>query len=479
MTVTDTRTEAATRAADTPYRYRWLVLGTVLAAEIMDLLDATVINIAAPSIRRDLGGSFATIQWIAAGYTLAFAVMLITGGRLGDIVGRRRTFVIGAAGFAIGSALCAAAPNPEVLIACRVLQGAFGAILIPQGFGVLKQVFPPAELPKAFGMFGPVMGLSAVGGPILAGALIDADWFGTGWRMIFLINLPIGVLAVAAALRFMPESRSPHSPRLDLPGMVLVTAGSLLLIYPLVEGRDKGWPVWCYLMIAAALPVFGFFAWYQRRRGDSPLVEPSLFGKRAFVSGLAVITVFFAAVTGFGLTFGLFAQLGLGYSPLRAGLTMAPWAFGIAVGAALSGAVLAQRYGRKIMHAGLLVAAGGLAGVGLTLVLSGSGTTIWQLVPAMIVTGFGTGLIMAPLFDVILAGVEDHEVGSASGVLNAMQQFGSAAGVATLGTVFLGMVDDGHPFVAAMRRTSWVAVALVLATFAIAYLLPRRSLPGR
>src|SRR2546421_3385605 len=365
--MTATATEAPSVAPATPYRWRWLVLAIVLAAEIMDLLDSTVVNIAAPTIRKDLGGTYAAIQWIAAGYTLAFAVMLVTGGRLGDIVGRRRMFLIGAAGFTISSVLCAFAQSPEMLIGSRVLQGALGAVMIPQGFGIIKMIFPASELMAAFGAFGPVMGLSAVCGPILAGDLIDANWFGTGWRMIFLINLPLGLLAFLGAARFMPESRAPHAPRLDLVGMLLVIAGSLLLIYPLVQGRELGWPVWSYAMMVAALPVFGIFTWYERRRESSPLIEAGLFAKRAFTGGLAVIMGFFCAMLGFMLVFALFLQVGLGYRPLSAGLAVAAWALGMAIGAGLSGAVLGSRFGRPVIPARLLVMIVGFAGTRYTL----------------------------------------------------------------------------------------------------------------
>jgi MFS family permease len=306
---------AGAQAADAaePYRWRWVVLFIVLAAEVMDLLDATIVNVAAPSIRRDLGGSYSALQWIAAGYTLAMAVMLITGGRLGDIAGRRRMFLIGAAGFTASSALCALAQSPEMLIGSRVLQGALGAIMLPQGLGLIRMLFPPKEMSTAFGLFGPVMGLSAVGGPVLAGVLINADLFGTGWRMLFLINVPLGLFALVGAWRFMPESRSDRAPRLDLPGMLLVTAGSVLVIYPLVEGRELGWPAWSFALMAAAVPVFAAFAACELRRqraGSAPLIEPSLFRNRAYTSGLAVTAIFFAGMAGFMLVFGLYVQLG-------------------------------------------------------------------------------------------------------------------------------------------------------------------------
>jgi EmrB/QacA subfamily drug resistance transporter len=446
----------------TPYRWRWLVLAVILVAEVMDLLDTTVVNIAAPTIRKDLGGTYAAIQWIAAGYTLAFAVMLITAGRLGDIFGRKRMFLLGAAGFTVSSALCAVATSPEMLIGSRILQGALGAVMIPQGFGVLKMIFPPKEIGAAFGTFGPVMGLSAVCGPIMAGALIDADWFGTGWRMIFLINVPLGLVAIVGALRLMPESRSPHAPRLDLFGMLLVTAGSLLLIYPLVQGRELGWPAWTYGMMAAALPVFAIFVGYERRRGSSPLIEAGLFAKRAFTGGLAVIVGFFSGMAGFMLVFALFLQIGLGYSPLKAGLAMAPWALGTAVGAALSGAALGPKFGRRVIHAGLLVMLAGLVGIWYTIHRYGPATGAWDTAPAVFVAGFGMGLVLAPLFNVILSGVDEHEVGSASGVLNAVQQLGSAIGVAVVGTVFFSLLGtQAGP--AAETQTPAVRAALVSA----------------
>ena len=205
------------------YRWRWVVLAIVLVAEIMDLLDSTVITIAAPTVRAELGGGTSTMQWWAAGYTLAFGVFMIVGGRLGDIFGRRRVFIVGITGFTLASAACALAPSPDVLIGTRVLQGAFGALLIPQGLGVIKNVFPPKEMGGAFAAFGPVMGLAAIAGPILAGWLVTADLLGTGWRMIFLVNVPLGLIGLAGAVRFMPESKAANPVRLDPLGVVLIS----------------------------------------------------------------------------------------------------------------------------------------------------------------------------------------------------------------------------------------------------------------
>ena len=398
-----------------PYRWRWLVLWLVLGAEVVDLLDATVVNIAAPSIHRALGGSESMIQWIGAGYTLAFAVMLVTGGRLGDIFGRKRMFLIGAIGFGLASVLCATAQDPAMLITARVLQGGLGAMMIPQGFGILKAVFPPEEIGKAFGAFGPVMGLSAVGGPILAGALIDADWFGTGWRMIFLINVPIVLFAVLGSIRFMPATApSTDRPRLDIPGMILLTAASGLLIYPLIQGRELAWPAWIFGLLAASIVFFGLFVAYERRRADSPLIEGGLFARRAFTGGLAVFLGFFGALTGFMLAYGLFTQLGLGFGPLKAGLSSAPMALGIAAGA-IAGHGLVTKLGRRLIHIGLGIMLAAFAAFTATVWAGGDTVSIWALLPSTFVAGLGMGLGLGPIFGTVLNGVDDHQVGGPGG----------------------------------------------------------------
>jgi EmrB/QacA subfamily drug resistance transporter len=412
-----------------PYRWRWAALFVILAAEVMDLLDAVVTNIAGPSMRADLGGGASTLQWLAAAYTLSMAVGLVTGGRLGDIHGRRTMFLVGAAGFTVGSLLCAVSVSPGML---------------PQGLGMIKEMFPPKESQKAFGMFGPVMGLSAVCGPILAGWLVDADYFGTGWRMIFLINLPLGAAAILGAVRYLPRGRSDSKPRLDIPGMILVSLAALLIIFPLVQGREYDWPVWTFLMMGASVVVFVAFAVYESRRsraGLDPLVVPSLFRKRGFSGGMVLGLVFFSTMQGFMLVFNLYTQIGLGYSPLKAGLVMVPWSGGMIVGFGIAQGVV--RFGRAVLQAGALVMALGVFGVWLTLDQVGSGVGPWQLLPSLLVTGIGMGLLMAPFFDIVLASVEQHETGSASGTMTAVQQLGGAFGVAILGTAFFGLLGGG------------------------------------
>ncbi|MFF1796934.1 MFS transporter [Kitasatospora sp. NPDC058263] len=475
---------AATAAEPEPagYRLRWAALAVILAAEVMDLLDTTIVGVASPAIQRDFGGGDAQIQWISASYTLAFAVLLITGGRLGDLFGRKRLFVLGAAGFTLASVLCAAATGAGTLIAARTVQGLFAALLIPQGLGLIKAMFPPKEIGAAFGLFGPILGLSSVLGPTLGGYLTDADWFGTGWRMVFLINLPLGLLAVVAAVRILPANRTTRAEgagRLDPVGVLLLSTAVLLLVYPLVQGRELGWPLWTYLAMAASLPVLRLFALHQRsvlRRGGTPLIEPSLFAKRAFTSALATGLVFFAALSGLLLTFTLYLQLGLGWTSLHSGLSMIPLSLGIVAGAVLSGGVLGPRYGRRVLHAGMAVAAAGALGLWASVEHWAGGLTSWALIPALLVTGFGLGLIMAPFFDIALAGVEDAETGSASGVLNAQQQLGGSIGVALLGTAFFGWAGP-EGFRHAAGWTFGLSAGLLALAFLVAFLLPRHARP--
>jgi EmrB/QacA subfamily drug resistance transporter len=471
MTTTSPRADAGTG-----YRYRWMVLTVVLIADVMDLLDATIANLAGPSIRADIGGSETTLQWVLAAYTLTFAVGLITSARAGDLLGRRRLFLVGMAGFTLASLLCGLAPGAGWLIAARVAQGFFGAVMLPQGLAMVKASFSEADLQKAFIPFGPVMGLSAVLGPIIAGFLLDADLAGSGWRAIFWINVPVGVVATYLSWRYLPRTlERDRAARLDPLGTLLLTAASLTLIYPLVQGHDQGWPGWMFAMLGASAVLWGAFV-LSERRSTHPVIERSLFGNRAFVGGLVFLGTFFTAMTGFMLVINLFLQYGLRMSPMDTGLALSPWAFGMAVGAAASGAALGPRFGRRVLHGGLVVVVAGLALVWFAIDAHGVHTGGWDLAPGFFVTGLGSGAIFAPLFDVILADMGDREVGTGSGVLNAVQQFCGALGVAVLGTVFFELLP-AHGFVDSIKDLVLIGMGLYAASFAAAFLLPMRARP--
>jgi EmrB/QacA subfamily drug resistance transporter len=315
---------------------RWAILALVLAAESMDLLDGTIVNVAAPTIRNSLHTSASGLQWIVSGYALAFAVGLIAGGRLGDIYGRKRLFVIGALGFVAASTACGFATSESMLIACRLAQGTAAAMLIPQGLGIIHGVFAPKDQASALTIFGPVIGVSAMLGPILGGTLINVDLLGSGCRLVFFVNLPLGLAAALGAAILMPECYPVLRPRLDLLGAALVAVGMGLLVYPLIQGQAAGWPAWSFIMFAASAASFtAFVLWIHRMQHSDrdPLVEPSIFGRRAYVAGLGSVIVFFAGMIGTLLVMTLFLQFGERFTPVHAGLTVAPLALGSAIGA--------------------------------------------------------------------------------------------------------------------------------------------------
>jgi EmrB/QacA subfamily drug resistance transporter len=443
-----------------------------MCAEIMDLLDATVVNVAGPSIRADIGGSDSTLQWLSAGYTLIFAVLLITSARLGDIVGRRRLFLAGVAGFTAASALCALAPSPGVLIACRVLQGGFGAVLIPQGFGMLNEVFSEKELGKVFGLFGPIVGVASVAGPILAGGLVDLDLFGSGWRLVFLINVPVGLAALALALRVLPRTVAAPGTRLDLPGTVLVTAAACALIYPLIQGREAGWPAWCFVLFGAGVVLLGAFGRYESRRREAPLIEQSLLRNQRFTGGLALALAFFASVGGILLVLSLFCQIGQGFSASKTGLALTPFSAGM-VAAMFVSFALAERLGRGLIQIGIVIAALGLV-VLAAMVAGKSDVSAWSLVPGTVLAGAGIGFVFAQLFDVILTGVNEQEIGSASGVLNATQQLAFALGVAGVATLFFAQLAE-HPSGDALAVTALATLAPLAVSLLLAFRLPPKT----
>lgn len=310
-----------------------------MTAAFMDLVDVTIVNIALPSIRAEQGATFGQIQWITAGYALALGAGLISGGRLGDIHGRRRIFLIGIGGFTLASALCGLAVNPEMLVASRVLQGTMAALMVPQVLSIVHATFPAHERGKVFGLFGAIVGLGAVSGPLLGALLTQWDLFGLGWRPIFLINLPVGIAGVLLGRAFITESRAPRALRLDLVGVVLVVLGLLMLLYPLTRGRELGWPVWGYVLMGGALVVFGALVAYEKRKtrkDGSPLVELSLFRVKSFAAGIAVQLTFGLVCGIFFLVWTLYMQVGLGWTPLRAGLTGVPFSLAVSVAAGVS-----------------------------------------------------------------------------------------------------------------------------------------------
>ncbi|MEV5434669.1 MFS transporter [Streptomyces sp. NPDC052682] len=465
-----------------PQRRRWAALAVLLVAEAMNLLDATIMTVAAPVIRAGLGGPVSSIQWFSAAYTLPFAVFLITGGRLGDIAGRRRVFRFGTAGFVLASLGCALAPSTAVLIALRAVQGAAAALAVPQTIGMIRALFTGPDLARAMGTIGPVMGLAAVTGPVVGGALTQADVLGSSWRAVFLVNVPLGA-AVLAATPLLPEDRAAPRPRLDHAGTALAVLGSGLLVCPLIQGGTHGWPGWCWAMLAAGGAVLAGFAAHQRRRargGRSTLVEPGLFADRGFTAALVSSVLFFAVVGGLMLVAALQMQLGLHRDVLSAGFTLLPWSAAMALSSWAAGAWLVPRYGARVMRAGLLALLAGVGSAAAVYATSDPASYPWPLLPALAVAGVGQGLYAVPFFTTALNRVRPPETGSAAGLLNAVQQLGGTLGIALLGSVFFHAAAPGDPTPAAAalpgaRNAFCLAAALVLATaVTTAMMLPRR-----
>lgn len=478
-----------------PPRGAWAVLFTVLGGATMDMLDATAMNVAAPAIRNDLGASDAHFQWISVGYLLTFSVLLLAGGRLGDIAGRRRMFLIGLAGFTLTSAACAVAQTPVQLIVARLLQGGAAAMMVPQCVSMIRESFGREHSAKAFAIFGPVMSLSSAAGPILGGALITY----ASWRWIFIVNIPVCVVVFLISLRTLPTGhRSTGRPRLDTAGMILCSVAVGLFVYPVIQGREHQWAWWTQAMMASSVLVLALFALHARtrhRRGLDAFIETSLFRKRSFTGGSMIVLLFFGACSGAFIIYPVLVQLYIGWSPIRSGLTGTWWPVGT-IAAMGIGQLLARRSPRLVLQAGILTQAAGMALAAVTVAVNArdttrqgpdgllydSGLTSLNLAPALIVSGIGTGLFFAQFLNLVLADVDDRELGSATGAVNALQQLGGAVAAAVFSTVIFDQIGRGASPFAASELAYWLCAALLVATWALSFTLGKGShddkLPG-
>jgi len=415
----------------------WLGLSVLLLAGFVTIFDLFVVNVAIPSMQSGLGASFSQIGFIVAGYELAFGVLLITGGRLGDLFGRRRLFVIGMAGFTVASALCGLAPNAGFLIGARVFQGLTAALLFPQVYASIRVNFDGDDSRRAFGLLGMTLGLAAIAGQVLGGWLVHADLFGMGWRSIFLINVPIGLCAMAAA-RCIPESRAPQRPALDWTGVALVSAGLILLLVPLIEGPGQDWPAWSLWSLGAALALLALFhrQQEQRRAADElPLVDMRLLAQPRFALGTLLVLLVYSTSSSFFLCFALLMQTGLGLDPFAAGSIFAPCSVGFVL-ASLAAPQLVARWGTRAIVAGALIYAISIGLLIALVLMAGANLVPTRLIPVLIVVGVGQGLIMTPLLNLVLGFVDEAKAGMASGVISTVQQIGAALGVAVVGILF-------------------------------------------
>jgi EmrB/QacA subfamily drug resistance transporter len=444
----------------------------------MVVLDFFIVNVALPSMQSELGASDSAIEWVIAGYALTSAVFVITAGRLGDRFGRRRLFSAGLALFTVASLACGAAATPLQLVVARLIQGVAGAMLTPNVLSIIGVLYSGQDRLRALSVYGTSLGLAAVGGQLIGGALIALDPAGLAWRSCFLINVPVGVAALAMAPRVIPESRQPGAPRLDRVGTLLATAALTAVVLPLLEGRQHGWPAWTWLSLAAAPVLLAVFVAQQRRltrRGGSPLLDVSLFAERSFSGGLLTQLCFWAGQASFFVVLALYLQNGRGLHPLPAGLVFTILAVAY-VAASMRSPALTTRYGRAVIGAGALALA---CGHGLLLAAVsdvGVGGSVVVLVPGLLFVGAGMGLVLAPLASTILQSLEPERAGAASGMLTTMQSVGNALGVAVTGVIFFGALHSGYARAFELALAE-LGILLVLVA-ALTRLLPRRSAEG-
>jgi EmrB/QacA subfamily drug resistance transporter len=451
---------------------RWGALTVSLVGAFMVLLDVSIVNVALPSIEREFGVSAGTVQWVVSGYALAFGLALVPAGRLGDTIGRRRMFLIALSAFVLTSALTGAAQTTGWLLAARLLQGVAGGMLIPQNVGLIQDMFRGAERARAFGVLGSIVGLSTATGPVVGGLILDLAGNQDGWRWVFYVNVPIGLVALVLAARLVParSTAGTRGTHLDLVGSLLLGAGVLGLLLPVVstESGGAGWMWW--LFVPAALLLAAFARWEVRTagRGRAPLLDPQLARTAGFPTGSAIALVYFTGFTGIWVVLALFFQDGLGYSPLRSGLAVTPFALGSAVSAVFAGRAV-PRFGRWLNVSGLLAAAVGMAATALVLRGVGGDAAAWAAATPLLVAGLGSGMVVSPNTTLTLESVPTQMAGAAGGALQTAQRIGSAIGTALLATVYYhALTGAGHHYGTAVSAALLCAACLMLAALLIA-----------
>jgi len=462
---------------------RWRVLAVTQVAGFMSLLDVSIVNVALPSIQRDLGASTGTVQWVVSGYALAFGLALVPAGRLGDTLGRRRMFLIALSAFVVTSALSGAAPTAWLLVSARLLQGVAGGMLAPQNSALIQDLFRGAERGRAFGILGATIGLSTAAGPVVGGLILAAFTGPDGWRWIFYVNVPIGLVALVLAARLVPSTsgggrRGAH---LDLVGSLLLGGGVLSLLLPVVQAETGGLGRWWPLLGAAVL-LLAAFAWREVRtvrRGRQPLLDPQLARTSGYAAGLTIGLVYFMGFTGIWLVFALFFQDGLGYSPLRSGLAVTPFALGVATSAVIAGRLVA-RLGRWLTVFGLATTVVGLVAAALVLRHVGGDAAGWAAVAPLLVGGLGGGMVTSPNITLTLESVPVQMAGAAGGALQTAQRIGSAIGTAVLATIFYQVLTrTGRDYPAAVSDTLLCASGIMLLALLLAVVeLVRRRYQG-
>jgi EmrB/QacA subfamily drug resistance transporter len=442
---------------------RWWALGILCLGAFLSPLDFFIVNIALPAIKSDLGLSDSSLQLVVAGYGAAYAVFVVTGGRLGDIYGRKRLFLSGMLLFTISSGACAMSVSSWWLIGARIIQGFAAAMLAPQVLSTIRVIFPREEQPAAMGIFGAVFGLAAISGQLLGGILVKAGLFGLSWQSVFLINIPVGVFTMLTGMYILKENRPLVRQQLDIPGMLLITAALLLFIYPIIKGREAHWPAWVFICLGIALIAGLAFIRVEKSvlsKGKSPLIHLPQFRDRHFVSGLAIIYLYNHTAS-FFLVYPYYLQRGLHWGVLATGLSVLPYAAGFFTGPLISAAV-ARRAGNYVISIGQGLLVIGFTGAVVALLLSPEPG--WQLTIALFCAGMGHGIVMPSMMRITLAGIDAHVAGQAAGIVSTAIQVGSVLGVALLGTLFF-MLLDHYAFNAAISLTLGVLALVQLYAF--------------
>ncbi|MEU6656679.1 MFS transporter [Streptomyces sp. NPDC046900] len=472
--MTETLTSRTVRSPVITPRLSGLGLFTVLLAAALPLIDFFIVNVALPTIGRDLHASEAVLELVVAGYGLSYSVLLVLGGRLGDLFGRREFFFGGMAAFGVTSLACGLAPNAWTLVAARVAQGAAAAAMLPQVLATIQAATSGQRRAKAMGLYGATAGLSMVAGQILGGVLVAADIAGTGWRSVFLVNVPVVVVGLVLAARTVPETRSHHPEPVDVPGTVLLALSLLTLLAPLTEGRAAGWPLWTWLALAAfPFAAWAFYAVERRadRRGRTPLVPPSLFALVSLRRGLIMIVPFSIGFSGFMFVIAVSLQQGAGLGPVGAGLALVPMAVAFFV-VSLCGPRLVARFGTRVVSVGGLVQGVGVALMAFAAWRSWPHLGVVELLPGAAVAGAGQALQLPIVLRIILSEVSPARAGVGGGVMITTQQSALALGVATLGSLFLALVP-GMGMRDALVTTLLVQLAGVALTVGLSLRLPR------
>ena len=450
---------------------RWLPLPVLLTGTCLIVLDFFIVNVAMPSLQRDLHAGASTVEWVVAGYGLTFAGFLLAAGRLGDRFGRRRMFATGIGLFTATSLVCGLAPTPATLVAARLGQGVAGAMIAPTVLALIGILYDGADRARAIGLYATVMGVAAAGGQLVGGILLRLDLAGLGWRSVFLINVPIGLAALAFVRGCLPAARGTGRAKVDVIGLLLATAALTALVFPLIDGRAHGWPLWSLVLLGLA-PVLGVdFLWWQRRlarRGGAPTVDPSWFRERSFSVGLLTQLGFWSGQASYFLVLALYLQFGRGLSALESGLV-----FSILAAAYLLGSIeaprLVRRFGRAVIVTGAVSLAGGHVCV-LLAVAYGHGSTL-AMTPGLLLAGAGMGLCLAPITTIVLSTVDPARAGVVGGLLSTTQQVGNAIGVAVIGVVFFGGLAHGYGH--AFEISTAVLAGLLGAVAMSARCLPR------